>query len=86
MATKSGDVQFLVTSSQHGLTQFIDAVRREDVLCRVDFSRPDRHDFPFDSTVELMKRIACLSWHYVAYNRNPYGARRAWGGEVPFIR
>ena len=33
-----------------------------------------------------MKRFASPSWHVVAVNRNPDGARLAWDGEVPFIR
>jgi hypothetical protein len=41
---------------------------------------------PFRRTSELMKRSASPSWHCVADNRNPYGSRLAWDGEVPFVR
>jgi hypothetical protein len=34
----------------------------------------------------LMNRLASPSWHSVAVNRNPDGARLARDGEVPFIR
>jgi hypothetical protein len=49
--------------------------------------------FPFHKTSELMKtkfRLAKSSsfpsWHSVAENRKPHGARLARDEEVPFIR
>ena len=56
----------------------------KDVLGEVDSYGYDSDDFP--SRGKLMKRFASPSWHLVAVNRNPHGARLAWDGEVPFIR
>lgn len=39
---------------------------RNDVACKSDVSRYDCHDFPFQSTVRLMKNSASPSWHFVA--------------------
>jgi hypothetical protein len=68
------------------LAQFIHAVHRNGVLCKVDSNRYDCHDFPFHSIGELVKRFVSPSWHCVADNRSPYGSRLAWDGEVPLIR
>jgi hypothetical protein len=48
-----------VTSSQHGLTQLIHAVHREDVLCKADSNRYDCFDFPFQNNKGVDERI-CL--------------------------
>jgi hypothetical protein len=70
---------------QYRLACFIHAVHGKDVLCKVDSNSYDSHDFPFQYS-ELMKSLTSPSWHLVAVNRNPIGARLAWDGEVPFIR
>jgi hypothetical protein len=59
---------------------------REMALCKVGSYRYDCHDFPFQSKVELMKRFASPSWHFVDVNRKPQGLWLAWDGEVTFIR
>lgn len=49
-------------------------MHRKDVLVEVNSNGYDGHEFPSPS------------WHSVAVNRNPHGARLAWDGEVAFIR
>jgi len=55
-----------------------------EILGKIDSDDYDGHGLPLPK--ELMKSSYFPSWHSVAENRNPHGARLTRVGEVPFIR
>jgi len=56
----------------------IDTMRGKDILGKFDSSGNNQHEVHLMK--ELMKRLAYLSWHSVAANRNLHGIRLNGGG------
>ena len=73
---------------ESGIACGIRAMNGKDILGEIDSDGDNGgHGLPLpQKTSELMKSSTFPSWHSVAVNRKPHGARLARDGEVPFIR